>query len=331
MSVPDASAQVVAVTRELPVEPPFGLDLTIWALRRRPHNRIDVWDGHYRRALVVDGGLVTVAVSQGTTAGTPTLGVSLGGKAEDLTEDRIVSTCQLLRRTLGLDANLSAFYRLTRHDEHLAGLVRRFRGVRPPQFPTVFEGLVNAVACQQFSLEVGIELLNRLTDAYGLAVPGPQAPCVAFPEPAALASLSPSELRQLGFSIQKSRTLIGLGEAAASGQLKDMDLEQLDVDQASRALQGLPGIGRWSAEYVLLRGLGRLSVYPGDDVGARNKLRALLGDTGPLDYDGVARITARWKPFAGMVYFHLLLAGLADRNLLSNPTPSEESPVMGGV
>jgi len=321
VSVSDASAQVVAVTRELPVTAPFRLDLTAWALRRRSRNRIDVWDGHYRRVLVVEGALVTIVVSQGTTAGPPTLGVTLSGTAEDLTEDRIVSTCALLRRTLGLDANLSAFYRLTRHDEDLAGLVRRFRGVRPPRFPTVFEGLVNAVACQQFSLEVGIELLNRLTDAYGLAVPGPQAPCAAFPEPVALASLSPSELRQLGFSTQKSRTLIGLGEAAASGQLKDMDLEHLDIDQASRALQGLSGIGRWSAEYVLLRGLGRLSVYPGDDVGARNKLRALLGDPGPLDYDGIARITARWEPFAGMVYFHLLLAGLADRNILSNTNP----------
>lgn len=317
----DVSAQVVAVKRELPFTPPFRLDLTAWALRRRSRNRIDVWDGHYRRALVVDGGLVTVGASQGTTAGNPTLGVTLTGKAEDLTEDRIAKTCQLLRRTLGLDANLSAFYRLTRHDEHLAGLVRQFRGMRPPQFPTVFEGLVNAVACQQFSLEVGIELLNRLTDAYGMAAPGAQPPSAAFPEPATLASLCPPELRQLGFSTQKSRTLIGLGEADASGQVTAMDLDSLNVDQASRALQGLSGIGRWSAEYVLLRGLGRLSVYPGDDVGARNKLRALLGDPGPLDYEGISRITARWKPFAGMVYFHLLLAGLADRNMLSKVTP----------
>ena len=90
-------------------------------------------------------------------------------------------------------------------------------GVRPPQFPTVFEGLVNAVACQQFSLEVGIELLNRLTDAYGIAVPGAQPPSAAFPEPAALASLSPPELRQLGFSNQKSRTLIGLEKRLPAG------------------------------------------------------------------------------------------------------------------
>ena len=42
-------------------------------------------------------------------------------------------------------------------------------------------------------------------------------------------------------------------------------------------LLGLPGIGRWSAEYVMLRGLARYHVLPGDDVGARNNLRRRFG------------------------------------------------------
>jgi DNA-3-methyladenine glycosylase II len=69
----------------------------------------------------------------------------------------------------------------------------------------------------------------------------------------------------------------------------------------------LHGIGRWSAEYILLRGLGRLHVFPGDDVGARNNLARWLGLKPPLDYDAVGRALSRWQPYAGMVYFHLLL------------------------
>jgi DNA-3-methyladenine glycosylase II len=45
-------------------------------------------------------------------------------------------------------------------------------------------------------------------------------------------------------------------------------------------------VGRWTAEYVLLRGLGRLAVFPGDDVGARNNLRRWLGQPVSLDYAG---------------------------------------------
>jgi DNA-3-methyladenine glycosylase II len=62
---------------------------------------------------------------------------------------------------------------------------------------------------------------------------------------------------------------------------------------------------------VLLRGLGRLGVFPGDDVGARNKLQRFMGLAHPPDYDEICRITDAWQPYAGMVYFHLLLDGLS--------------------
>jgi DNA-3-methyladenine glycosylase II len=51
-------------------------------------------------------------------------------------------------------------------------------------------------------------------------------------------------------------------------------------------------------------------VFPGDDVGARNNLQRWLGLLEPLDYDGVQRVLARWQPFQGFVYLHLLLWGL---------------------
>jgi DNA-3-methyladenine glycosylase II len=87
-------------------------------------------------------------------------------------------------------------------------------------------------------------------------------------------------------------------------------------------LCALRGVGRWTAEYVLLRGLGRLHVFPGDDVGARNKLQRWLGLLEPLDYDGVQRTLAKWQPFQGLVYLHLLLKALqleGERRL--RPTP----------
>jgi DNA-3-methyladenine glycosylase II len=78
------------------------------------------------------------------------------------------------------------------------------------------------------------------------------------------------------------------------------------------SLLELRGVGRWTAEYVLLRGLKPLDVFPGDDVGARNRLAKWLQRNEPLDYDGVARVTRNWEPYAGVVYFHMLLEGLCE-------------------
>jgi DNA-3-methyladenine glycosylase II len=70
----------------------------------------------------------------------------------------------------------------------------------------------------------------------------------------------------------------------------------------------LKGVGRWTAEYVLLRGLGRLEIFPGDDIGARKNLAQFLRKKKPLDYDGVHRAVTGWQPYAGFIYFHLLLS-----------------------
>jgi DNA-3-methyladenine glycosylase II len=83
--------------------------------------------------------------------------------------------------------------------------------------------------------------------------------------------------------------------------------ESMTDVEAVEYLDQFPGMGRWSSEYVLLRGLGRTNVFPGDDVGARNGLRRLLNLKDNLDYDGVKQALAEWKGYAGLLYFHLRL------------------------
>ena len=109
----------------------------------------------------------------------------------------------------------------------------------------------------------------------------------------------------------KARTIIGLARGVVSGTLGLDTLAQADDEHAGAALVALPGIGRWSAEYVVLRGLGRLGVLPGDDVGARNNLRRRFELPASAGYDEVAALAKGWWPYGGLVYFHLLLDALA--------------------
>ena len=98
-------------------------------------------------------------------------------------------------------------------------------------------------------------------------------------------------------------------------------MQALESKSAVEEMMRLRGVGRWTAEVVLLRGLGRLDTFPGDDVGARNRLILWLGRDGPLDYEGVKRAVRRWQPFAGLVFFHLLLVGLTESGEMAEGTP----------
>jgi DNA-3-methyladenine glycosylase II len=294
---------------------PFRLDLTAWALRRRPHNAIDRWDeSTYRRVVAIKDGPVALSVTQDGTKETPRLSALLAGRPIDEPSEQL--TQRALNSLLGLRVDLAPFEAVAASDPWLGPLAARMRGLKPPRFPTVFEALVNGIACQQLSLDVGIHLLNRLTAERGRPVLEDPDGMRGFPGPEELASAEPDEFKRLGFSYAKARAIVEAARAIAAGDLDLEGMEQLDDAAAIERLTSLRGIGRWTAEYVLLRGLGRLHVFPGDDVGAHNKLRRLFDIDTELDYDRVKRLVGRWYPYAGVVYFHLLLDSLSETSIV---------------
>jgi DNA-3-methyladenine glycosylase II len=304
--------------------PPFRLDLTVWTLRRRPDNAVDRWDGQsYRRVLPLLAGPVEVVVTQIRPPETPRLRVVVEG--QPLRSPLKAAVISSLERLLGLRIDLTAFDQFAARQGRLRQLARRFRGVKPPRFVTIFESVVNAIACQQVTLTLGIRLLNRLAANYGPVLREGDGAAHAFPRPDGLAGLRPEQLRRIGFSRQKGRAMIDLAWSITERRFDLDELAELPDEEAVKRLRDLPGLGRWSAEYVLLRGLGRTNIFPGDDVGARNNLRQWLHLEGPLDYDGVRRTLMRWRRFGGLIYFHLLLDRLEEAGYLQGGTPQRQA------
>jgi DNA-3-methyladenine glycosylase II len=255
---------------------------------------------------MIDSKAVEVAVHQSGGPEEPQLEVDVTGSGLTVRQEGFARV--LLERMLGVHKDLRPFYRLATRDPSLQPLVDEFRGLKPPQFPTVFEAVANGIACQQLSLLVGILLLSRLAHEIGVISANSKDAAYAFPDPTDFVGVKAQSLKCLGFSANKAQSLIDVGSAIRDRRLNLESLVKLDNEVALERLVELKGVGRWTAEYVLLRGLGRLDIFPGDDVGARKKLAHFLGKKKPLDYDGVRRAVADWQPYAGLVYFHLLLA-----------------------
>jgi len=297
--------------------PPFRLDLTVWTLRRRPDNMMDRWDGQtYRRVLVEEGNPFEIAVTQIEQSGMPRLRVAVTGEIPG--SDKRAHIHKTLERLLGIHVDLTAFYRFCENDEALRSPANQFRGSKPPRFPTYFETLVNAIACQQITLTIGIRLLNRLTEACGLTIETEKGLFHAFPRPQQLANMDIEKLREMGFSYRKARYLTGLAQAVIEGQFDLEEIEKLDDKQAVQRLCTLQGVGRWTAEYFLLRGLGRTHIFPGDDVGARNHLQRWLRLSQPMNYDEVHQSLKQWDAYGGLFYFFFLFKRLTEKGIVKN-------------
>ena len=286
----------------------------MWVLRRRPENLIDRWDGTtYRRVVVVNNSAFEISVAE-TAKHSDQLRVSIEGDPPDHRTKQLIK--QAVENALGVCADFHDFYRVAARDPKLALLVARFRGMKPPRFYSIFEGLINGIACQQLSLSLGIQLLNRLAKNFGIGVGQGNSLSYAFPRPQDLAHLKPTAIRKLGFNLPKARAIIEISRASVDGRLDLEALCALSDEEALQRLMELRGVGRWTAEYTLLRGMGRWHIFPVDDQGARNGLVRWLHLRKPLDAVHAQQLLMRWKPYGGLIYFHMLMNGLDEAGYL---------------
>lgn len=323
-----AAHQVRSVELVMTPPQPFRLDLTALALVRRPNNRIDTWrSGIYRRWVPERDPHGPEPVPQFLlevgTGGDRGQGNRPGGETDQLLvratgsqkEERLARLAErAVTHMFGLDVDLAPFYALAAGSAELGPLVERMKGLRPPRYPGAYQALLNAVPCQQVTLVLGLRLLEDLARRYGPGNGGSaeadEAGPLPLPDATALATAQPEALTALGLSRAKARTLIELAQACVTGELDLSALRDAPNEAASERLQELFGVGRWTSDYVLLRGLGRLDVFPHGDSGARNGLARFLGAAGKPSYEWVAETVAPWRPYAGFVYLHLLVDGM---------------------
>jgi DNA-3-methyladenine glycosylase II len=306
---------VPELTFTLAPRPPFRLDLTVWALRRRAHNVVDRFDdGVWQRVLVIGKTPVALAVRQIRIGARPEIEVRIKAARPRSVKADVAA---LVVKMLGLDLDLSDFYTLARGDARLHELTNRLRGMKPVRYATVFEAFANAVACQLVSLSAGMHVLNRIAEEFGVRMGAMRS----FPAVGAVAQSNPDAMRALGLSRQKGEYLIGLARLALDRSDPDFaSIARLDNVEAIARLSTIRGVGRWTAEYVMLRGFGRIDIFPGDDVGARNKLFQWFGHSSQPTYDSVGTMLKRWHPYAGLIYLHLVVNAVANTGRIAAAT-----------
>lgn len=129
-------------------------------------------------------------------------------------------------------------------------------------------------------------------------------------------------LRACGLSCRKAETLRQIARAIESDEITETALSRMSSPEAVRSLTELPGIGPWSANLVLLRGMGRLDVFPPGDVGAARGLSRLTGlRPGP----SLDRWVAHFGDRRGYLYFCASGGALLARHIIQPAPPRRRS------
>jgi DNA-3-methyladenine glycosylase II len=289
---------------------PFSLALTASRFARFPEV-VDLFDGRtYRRLLRSGAGAALGSVTQRGGPDRAVLEVELDGPGASAPETAEAAR-RLVARSLGAAADIGPFYAASAADPLLAASIRDFRGLRIAGYPSLWEALVTAILCQQVNLRFAYDIRREMALALGRRARIAGAVHVEFPSPRAVARLTPGALRRFRLSRNKAVAIRGLARASEDGVLSEESLAALSDESAIEALMEFGGVGRWTAEIALLRGLGRSDIFPAGDLGVVKYLAiGLLGKSARVEEDEMRRFAERWKPHRGfaLVYAYAELA-----------------------
>jgi DNA-3-methyladenine glycosylase II len=200
------------------------------------------------------------------------------------------------------ELDLTPFYKLALSHQVLGPVTQALHGLKPMRPASLFEMLVIAITEQQISLAAAQHIRTRIIERFGDQVDG----LWVFPTAKRLSNSSIDELMACGLSQRKAEYVKGLAHKIDEGML---DLEQLVKmpDQAVRELLLKErGLGPWSVDYFLVRGLSRPDCVPEGDLGIRSVVGRYLGAGPRLSPQGVLRKLSQFKPYRGLAAFYLL-------------------------
>jgi DNA-3-methyladenine glycosylase II len=203
--------------------------------------------------------------------------------------------------------NAAALKHLAKADPVMRRLIRDHGacGLKPESRRSPFQSLVLAVAHQQLHSTAAGNILARFKKLF----PGRR-----FPRPADLASVTDEQLRACGFSFAKIKALRDIAQKTLSGVVPSARaIVKLPDEEIIARLTEVCGVGRWTAEMLLIFQLGRPDVLPADDFGVRSGFSAAYGQAELPKPKALLAHGERWKPHRTTAAWYLWRAADAKK------------------
>lgn len=294
---------------------PYSLERTLQRFARFP-DAVDLVSagggagGRALRRLLPIRPSAAMTVRQEGAPASAVLRVELHGPGASTAAARAAAV-RVIERALGASTDVRGFERRFARDPLLGPAIRRFRGLRVAAAPSVWEALVYAVLAQQINLAFAASIRRELVLAFGRRARVGGELLFDFPTPARIAAAGARGLRGFRLSRAKRDTLLRLARAFTEGRLDEASLDRMPDDEVVERLTAIRGVGLWTAEVALLRGLGRPDAFPAGDLSIVKYLAVgLLGRAAPATEREMRELSESWRPYRSfaLVYMYAALA-----------------------
>jgi DNA-3-methyladenine glycosylase II len=264
----------------------------------------------FRQALDIGRIPVLVEVFSEGSVETPKLRISVRSNIP-LLKSGMKEIQNLVSSMFNITEDITPFYEAMEQDAIMTDLLRQLRGLKAPTTPTVFEALVDSVIEQQISLKAAHSIEKRLIRAVGnsLTVDGDTWYC--YPTPQILAKTTDLTFRSCGLTLRKGEYLRDISRQIVEGTL-DLDHFKTysDTESIISEMVKIRGVGRWTAELTILRGLHRADSFPADDIGVRRFISQYYRDGVKISPAQARDFAGQWGAWKGFAAYYLEVADL---------------------
>jgi DNA-3-methyladenine glycosylase II len=295
--------------------PPFRFDLSSEIFADGDKQIRNYNNGLFWQVIRVNGKLLLVTVEAAGTTDKPKVAAELKSDSAITAVDRKKAE-DAVNALFSLDLDLKQFYETVKDDKIMAGLTRKLWGLKTPTTSTVFEALVDSIVEQQISLKVANSIEHKIIRKFGDVLDLAGDVYYAYPTPQRLASVSTEELRQCGLSLRKGEYIKETAKLITEGKLNLENLKSYhSSEQIIKELDEIRGIGVWTAELTMLRGMQRLEALPADDLGLRRVISRYYRDGKVIPSAEARRIAKNWGDWKGLAAYYLVVADMKDIEL----------------
>ena len=187
---------------------------------------------------------------------------------------------------------------LMRRDPVLNAIIKRHGecGLRTARGPDIFNGLIQSIISQQLSTKAAATIYKRFIALL---------PEGDGPAPHHILPLDDAALRGVGLSRQKVSYLRDLSQKVLEGSLQTERLAALPDEAVVEALTRVKGVGRWTAEMILIFRLLRPDILPVGDLGIVKAIQKAYGLRKPPDAKRMLKIAEPWRPYRSVASWYL--------------------------